>query len=330
MEALSEGWVGVLRCPVFYSALLVDSGGWLVSDDGARRYRIVAGVPVLLPSDHEVFDPGEVVAPSESTSTSVSQPMARIVRSLLHHAPTASRNVGTAENYAELVALLRDRATLTNRRQRVLVVGGAVVGVGTEALLDDASLDVLEADVYLGPRTQVVCDAHYLPFADGCFDAVVCQAVLEHVLEPWRVADEVWRVLGEGGYVYSEVPFMQQVHEGALDFTRFTHLGHRRLWRCFDELRSGAQGGPGMALIWSIGYFLRAFLPPRMWPLADRLVSLAFFWLKYFDGYLVGRPGGVDAASGTFFLGSRRESAIDDRALLAGYRGGGPPFGGRR
>jgi len=57
------------------------------------------------------------------------------------------------------------------------------------------------------------------------FDAVWIQAVLEHVLDPVRVVAEIHRVLRPGGLVYSEIPFMQEVHEGAYDFTRFRLSG---------------------------------------------------------------------------------------------------------
>ncbi len=79
-----------------------------------------------------------------------------------------------------------------------------------------------------------------------------------------------------------------------------------------------------MALIWSIMYFFRAPLPRLLWPVADRAASLLFFWLKYLDGWLVHRPGGLDAASGTFFLGRRRAVPVADRTIVRGYRGGGP------
>jgi SAM-dependent methyltransferase len=165
---------------------------------------------------------------------------------------------------------------------------------------------------------------------DGSFDAVVIQAVLESVVDPGRVAREVHRVLGEGGLVYSEAPFLQQVHEGAYDFNRFTQLGHRRLWRYFDELRSGAQCGPGMALVWSVEYFLQAFAGNHRLArgLVSRFVTLAGFWLKYFDDFLARRPAGVDAASGTFFLGRWREAPIPDREIVRAFRGV-PPRGQR-
>ena len=52
-------------------------------------------------------------------------------------------------------------------------------------------------------------------------------------------------MLKDDGLVYAETPFLQQVHGGPYDFTRFTHLGHRRLFRKFIELESGATAGAG-------------------------------------------------------------------------------------
>jgi SAM-dependent methyltransferase len=314
----------ILRCPATGSPLTLDDDGALVTEIGDRRYAVKDGVPLLISPEKSLFG----IAPNEAEVHSRwSRSLAGLRRGmqwLLDLPPTPSRNIGTEENYAELAALLRDRHRPNDGFPRLLVVGGGTLGVGAEEILLNSDLDVIETDVYRGPRTRIVCDGHDLPFVDHSFDCVICQAVLEHVIDPWRVADEIWRVLKPDGYVYSEVPFMQQVHGGAFDFTRFTLLGHRRLWRMFDELRSGAQGGPGMALIWSIMYFVRSWLPRRLWAFADRGVSVCLFWLKYFDGYLTKRPGGLDAASGTFFLGRRRLAPVDDREIVLSYRGGGP------
>ena len=65
-------------------------------------------------------------------------------------------------------------------------------------------------------NTQFVADAHRVPLATESVDALVIQAVLEHVLDPWRVAAEIHRVLRPGGLVYADTPFLQQVHEGPL------------------------------------------------------------------------------------------------------------------
>ena len=81
---------------------------------------------------------------------------------------------------------------------------------------------------------MLICDANDIPFENGSFDGVVLQAALEHVADPYRCVEETHRVLKEKGLVYAETAFMQQVHGGRYDFTRFTRLGHRRLFRRFD------------------------------------------------------------------------------------------------
>jgi ubiquinone/menaquinone biosynthesis C-methylase UbiE len=45
-----------------------------------------------------------------------------------------------------------------------------------------------------------------LPFADSFFDVVTCMSVLEHVINPPNVIDEVYRVLKPGGSFLLQVP----------------------------------------------------------------------------------------------------------------------------
>ena len=58
-------------------------------------------------------------------------------------------------------------------------------------------------------------------------------------------------------YTEKKTPFIQQVHMKEFDFTRFTYLGHRRLFRQFNLIESGPCCGPGMALAWSFAHFLK-------------------------------------------------------------------------
>jgi ubiquinone/menaquinone biosynthesis C-methylase UbiE len=177
-------------------------------------------------------------------------------------------------------------------------------------------------DVAIGDSTHVAADAHQLPFADKTFDAVIAQAVLEHVLDPVECVSEIHRVLKPNGWIYAETPFMQQVHMGRYDFSRFTELGHRRLFRRFDEVAVGPAVGPGSALAWSLTYFLGSFARTRdQRRLLMALGQTIFFWFKYFDPILTG-DSAHDAAAGFFFLGRKGDQVLADRDLILQYRGG--------
>ena len=308
--------LGLLRCPATGGRLVGQGNGVLITEDGSCTYPVVADVPILINERGSPFRIADYVRPPNQLRNRGAR---RLIDAVDFVLPSLASNVGSRENYQQLASLLQGK-----KHARVLVVGGATAGVGSDALLRAPNIELVEADIAWGPRTTIICDAHDLPFRDGTFDAVVCQAVLEHVLDPARVVGEIHRVLAPDGLVYSEVPFMYQVHGAPYDFTRFTPLGHRRLYRYFDELGSGMQCGPGTALGISLTYFLRS-LPrtPYGGALAMRIGRLLFFWLKHLDRWLITRPTAIDAAAGTFFLGRRRTEPIVDERIIASYRGPG-------
>ena len=205
---------------------------------------------------------------------------------------------------------------------KILIIGGSIKGQGTEPIYSNKSFDIVGSDVSFGPYTTLICDAHDIPFEDEVFDCVIIQAVLEHVLEPQRCVDEVYRVLKYSGLVYAETPFMQQVHMKQYDFTRFTHLGHRRLFRHFDEISSGPVCGPGMALAWSYSYFLRSFTSHRiLLHFLAIFARMTSFFFKYFDYYLIDKAGSYDAASGFYFMGTKSPNILSDRDLIKQFKG---------
>jgi SAM-dependent methyltransferase/uncharacterized protein YbaR (Trm112 family) len=310
--------VEMLRCPETRQPLDLRRDR-LQTPDGGRSYPVVSGIPVLLRGDNALFD-ASAVAMRQGAEERGRVGGARRVFSRLR-----SRNVAAERSAQTIIDLLRPQID-QGHCPILLVVGGRVAGRGTEALLDHPGLRVVETDVALGPRTEVVCDGHDLPFADESFDVVLCQAVLEHVVDPPRVAAEIARVLRPGGIVLSEIPFLQGVHEGAYDFTRYSLAGHRLLWRDFEELDAGVACGPGMALGWATGYFLRAVAgsnrPLRAAFGAFSAVLTAV--LARADGWLARTPGGEDGASSTYFIGRRAGVRASDRELIGRYSGAGP------
>jgi hypothetical protein len=199
----------------------------------------------------------------------------------------------------------------------VLMVGAGQRGMGTEILYDDPDTALIAFDIYPSPFTVFAADAHRIPLKSESVDAVCIQAVLEHVLDPACVVSEILRVLKPEGVVYAETPFMQQVHEGASDFTRFTELGHRWLFRDFDTIERGAIGGPGLSVYWSMKYFFRGLTRSRK--LAN-ILSLPFGLLALFDAVMP--PGQViDGANGVYFIGRKSGKRLGSRDIFEQYLG---------
>jgi len=281
------------------------------------RYPVVNHIPVLINEEESLFTTEDFLACRNTTANLSRSQLKKLVDRLL---PTLGRNLRAKQNYRLLARLLLNRSP----NPRVLVVGGSILGHGIKALLDQPQIRLLEADVTFVSRTRIICDAPRLPFADNSFDAVIMQAVLQYVQDPLKCAGEIERVLKPGGFIYAETAFMQQVVQGRYDFTRFTHLGLRRLFRSFQEVHSGPVGGPGMALAWACHFFLLSFASKKnSRALIHAIGRLTFFWLKYFDAFLLNKPGTYDAASGFFFLGTRSNRSLTDRELVALYRGAG-------
>lgn len=86
---------------------------------------------------------------------------------------------------------------------------------------------------------DIIGDIHHLPFADNSQDAIICIAVLEHVEDPIRAWQEIYRVLKPGGYTFIYVPFLYYYHaeKGYYgDFWRFTRDTVEHLSKPFSKI----------------------------------------------------------------------------------------------
>ncbi len=308
-----EECLPALRCPITQSRLIRSDGNSLQTEgstENQKSYKIIAGKPILIDFSNSVLVEEEVFAANADS------PIAR----QKHHGVKARikgllspQKAGTRNNVKRLIADL-ERRTLPIR---LLVVGGGSVGQGMEPIYAHPDIRVYSFDIYATPTVQFVADAHHIPLPDEFFDAVIVQAVLEHVLQPNQVVAEIWRILRPEGLVYAETPFMQQVHEGAFDFTRFTESGHRYLFRRFERLDSGANGGPGIQFMWAVDYLVRSLFRSVT---AGKAAKLAFFWTQYLDR-LIQPPYAEDGASGVFFYGSKSERTLSPSDIIKHYQG---------
>jgi len=280
--------------------------------DSSIRYPIIDGIPILIVNEKSIFSIEDFINKRNTTFDLNPNTSNKFIRKLI---PDIGVNIKAKENYDKI-------ATMLPTNSKILVIGGSVKGEGMDSIYNNESFEIIGSDVSFGKYTKIICDVHDIPFEDNTFDCVIIQAVLEHVLDPQRSVSEVHRVLKPFGIVYAETPFMQQVHMKQHDFTRFTHLGHRWLFKNFEEIMSAPCCGPGMAMAWSYTYFLRSFTSSQA---IGRLLTLfaymTSFFFKYFDYYLIDKPGSYDAASGYYFLGRKSENTLLDKELIKQFKG---------
>lgn len=304
-----------LRCPVCGSALAFDAPKWRCAGSEAHAFPDLDGVPVLLNPARSVFRAEDFHARARTT---FKDPAAWALR-LGQLLPSPSRDVSAPRCQRQLADLLAQRPA---QRRRVLVVGCGDGSFGYGPLAE-VEARWMETDVSLAGRAAVVCDASDLPFEDGQFDLVICIAVLEHVLEPQRCVDEIHRVLAEDGVVYATTPFMQQVHMGEYDFTRFTRSGHRWLFRAFEEVDSGLATGPASVVVWSTEYFLMSWVRSvSARRVVKGLTRLLLGWMTLLDSFLARRAAAFDAGGGFYFIGRRAPGpTVTAREMIGYYRG---------
>ncbi|MBX4181394.1 class I SAM-dependent methyltransferase [Candidatus Parcubacteria bacterium] len=88
---------------------------------------------------------------------------------------------------------------------------------------------------------DIVGDIHDLPFEDNSQEAIICIAVLEHVENPIKACEEMYRVLKPGGYCFVYVPFLYYYHaeKGYYgDYWRFTKDTISMLFKNFSSVES--------------------------------------------------------------------------------------------
>ncbi len=182
--------------------------------------------------------------------------------------------------------------------ERILVRGDERVlhlGAGSSARKYPGCVE-LEYKIFR--HTDVVGDAHTLPFRDGSFDRVFAFNVFEHLRDPVGAAREILRVLKPGGTVAVHPAFLQPLHEAPRHFFNATEFGVREWFGDFEieQCRVSGNFSPGFMLGFLSASLLETLRESGMSAetqekiASSRLEQWADFWHRKVDP-----PPGFDA-----------------------------------
>ena len=168
----------ILCCPRCRANLeLVSSEQYQCNNFGCNcLFPVIDGIPILIDEDASIFYIDDFLSHRNLFfDLSTENPVKQVIKRFI---PNLSRNIKAVRNYQKFVDFLLNQ---TNS-PKVLVLGGSILGKGMEVVAKCPAIELVESDVSFGPRTNIIFDAHSIPFKSDSFDGVIVQAVLEHVL----------------------------------------------------------------------------------------------------------------------------------------------------
>lgn len=155
-----------------------------------------------------------------------------------------------------------------------LYIGGAGTHVDGYVNLDLFPLDGVD----------VAASAEQLPFPDGVFTRIECDAVIEHTPNPRRLVAELVRCLAPGGHLHLVAPFCHPFHEYPRDYYRYTLDGLAELASPLEVVQTGWRTGPTATLLITILEYAKLWAPSRWLARVSYFVlGWLLFPLRYLD-----------------------------------------------
>ena len=99
-----------------------------------------------------------------------------------------------------------------------------------------SNLDYTSADLY-SPIVDVKADILDLPFADDSFDVIICNHVLEHIIDDQKAMSELYRVMKPNGWGILQVPMKNSLQVSYEDFTITDPKDRQKHFGQYDHVR---------------------------------------------------------------------------------------------
>lgn len=167
------------------------------------------------------------------------------------------------------------------------------------------SPEVINVDLFPYEGVSIVADIGNLPLSDASSAGIICADVFEHVSDPERVVQELFRVLKPQACAYISVPFMYPFHASPHDFNRWTEPGLDRLLSGFAIVKKGVRSGPFSTLTVNLCYLvatLFSFGNKSLYWLLVNMATFIFFPIKYLDSIFGHLPFAINMAAEVYYV----------------------------
>lgn len=153
----------------------------------------------------------------------------------------------------------RNQQSKSNKRLRQLSSNPKTKIVSTD-IIGDYQPDIIDD----------ICNSNV---ESESYDAIYCNAILEHVQNYEAAIQNIYRILKPGGEVFFYVPFSWCFHD-EMDYHRFTFTEIDRILKSFSEHKiflpdSNGYGG----VFWLVLTLFQIARFPRLWSFLSRLIN---------------------------------------------------------
>ena len=285
----------LLACPNCKKTALEMEGEQVRCRECGASYSVLQDKPILIKQDSPVR---EWYKPKATSRQGSAHSLRAILRSLWRLRPEA--RVWTRKSQRALGGLL-EQVQPDAADTHVVLVGAGFERVYRRILRPYR--DIIRLGLATYGEVDVFSDVCDMPLTSNSLDLIVSSSVLEHVYNPEAAAQEMFRVVKPGGYVYAEIPFMRAYHMMPVDYQRYTISGIEELFRRqgFKLVSKGICSGPFTAGVLFFVDFWASFL-------LLEIITLP----------LLTRAQTTDDRSARFF--SRKASAEISRRFISGDR----------
>lgn len=143
---------------------------------------------------------------------------------------------GSSDRERLLYLCMLYKTDIFERPQRLMHV--APEANVADILRTKATVDYLTADMDISSRNALVqMDITDIQFADNSFDAIICNHVLEHVIDDRKAMSELYRTLKPGGWAILQVPLSLSLSNTYEDFSITTTKGREEAFGQRDHVR---------------------------------------------------------------------------------------------